>query len=562
MNMSTNEKLRLIIIILLTEIVLFFGWRTFLFLTDDAYISFRYVSNSILGYGYVWNPPPFRPVEGYSNFLWIVLLDVVWRLFKMLPPESSNYLSLFFSFLTLIAGAVMTLRVVWDSPLHRHRIIFIGLVMAGIVANRTFLAWSSSGLETAMFNFFVTAWVYSCVFVPITSDRWIFYATASAACLYLTRPDGMLFVLGTALMLFAVRWRNRPFPRRVDLLGALPLVVVPLHLWWRRHEYGEWLPNTYYAKLSGMWPESGVRYLLSFVLEYALWVWLGLLVLVMLKKRGSALRGLLQPRTGYALDRISPKGEALYFLPATVAVSVLLLHIAYYTIVVGGDHFEFRVFSHLVPLILVSFVWLLRIAGFRAGISISVLSAFIVLSLPIPWTHWALSSRLVTRKQTYIMRVAVAPHWPKYIRWYAGAFDGLQFWLIEHFVCMRHQEHKMCLNYFASVYPSREEGMLLPCEGHPVHFTYSAGYPAWVLPKVAVIDYWGLNDYVIARNRGDSPGMRMMAHERKPPIGYIECFRPNVGLTPNGEIEIKVRDVPLTEDDIIACEENWAERIE
>lgn len=27
------------------------GWRVFWFLTDDAFIAFRYVSNSILGHG-------------------------------------------------------------------------------------------------------------------------------------------------------------------------------------------------------------------------------------------------------------------------------------------------------------------------------------------------------------------------------------------------------------------------------------------------------------------------------------------------------------------------------
>jgi hypothetical protein len=57
----------------------------------------------------------------------------------MLPPESSNYLSLFFSFLALIEGGVMTLQIVWDSPSNQHRVIFIGLVLAGILANRTFL---------------------------------------------------------------------------------------------------------------------------------------------------------------------------------------------------------------------------------------------------------------------------------------------------------------------------------------------------------------------------------------------------------------------------------------
>jgi arabinofuranosyltransferase len=44
--------------------ILVVGWKLFWFLTDDAFITFRYASNSILGHGYTWNPPPFRPVEG------------------------------------------------------------------------------------------------------------------------------------------------------------------------------------------------------------------------------------------------------------------------------------------------------------------------------------------------------------------------------------------------------------------------------------------------------------------------------------------------------------------
>ena len=33
------------------------GWKLFLFTTDDAYIAFRYASNSLAGYGLTWNPP-------------------------------------------------------------------------------------------------------------------------------------------------------------------------------------------------------------------------------------------------------------------------------------------------------------------------------------------------------------------------------------------------------------------------------------------------------------------------------------------------------------------------
>src|SRR5262245_57502299 len=58
---------------------LYAGWRSFWFLCDDAYIAFRYAAQSLQGLGYTWNPPPFRPVEGYTSFLWLVLLEGVWR---------------------------------------------------------------------------------------------------------------------------------------------------------------------------------------------------------------------------------------------------------------------------------------------------------------------------------------------------------------------------------------------------------------------------------------------------------------------------------------------------
>src|SRR4030042_1361768 len=39
---------------------------------DDAYISFRYAENAAKGYGLVFNPG--ERVEGYTNFLWVILL--------------------------------------------------------------------------------------------------------------------------------------------------------------------------------------------------------------------------------------------------------------------------------------------------------------------------------------------------------------------------------------------------------------------------------------------------------------------------------------------------------
>ena len=128
------------------------GWRLFWFLTDDAFIAFRYISNSMMGHGYTW-PPPFRPIEGYTSFLWVVILEWVWRGFDIRPPESANWLSLLCSYGTLGLVAAMVLRCKLSDSWGPARIWALGLVFLGITSNRTFMAWTSSGLETALFIF-------------------------------------------------------------------------------------------------------------------------------------------------------------------------------------------------------------------------------------------------------------------------------------------------------------------------------------------------------------------------------------------------------------------------
>ncbi len=105
-TVTPKSRLALALVALGACAAVFYGWRVFWFLTDDAFIAFRYISNAHLGYGYVWNAPPFRPVEGYTSFLWVVLLDVVWRISGVEPPKSANYISLVFAYLTLLTGAL------------------------------------------------------------------------------------------------------------------------------------------------------------------------------------------------------------------------------------------------------------------------------------------------------------------------------------------------------------------------------------------------------------------------------------------------------------------------
>ena len=564
MRLSKREKIFLIIVLFAAGVLLYFGWRLFWFLTDDAYIGFRYISNSVSGYGYVWNPPPFRPVEGYSSFLWLVLLGWVWRIFGVPPTESSNYLTLVFSFLTLVVGTFMVLGINWTGRNQKYRILFLVLVLAAVLTNRTSLAWTSSGLETAMCVFFITLWVYCCLFTVPLSGVWVFSISVCSALIYLTRPDGLLFAVATTVMLVIGFIKGRRFFEIKRLIAATPLLFIIVHLLWRKSFYGEWLPNTYYAKYTGIWPESGIRYALSFILEYALWFWLALSGFVFISKFPAILRAFAY---GRRTECQVPAGfgrssEYKSYLPVMfITCSTLLVHALYYTFVIGGDHFEYRVYSHLIFLIFASFVWLLNAANFKTPTSILLLIAFILFSYPTPWTHWWLTHRLETRAETFCLRVPVSEHWPKPFRWYARAFDGLQSWLIEHFVCIRHQEHKICHQWQISRFPSRAAGMELPREGYPVLMVYGAGVPGWVFPKVNIIDYWGLNDYVIARNPCRADRIRRMAHSREPPEGYIQCFRPNIRLARDRRVVVSKRHRPLTAEDIVECERNWAERV-
>jgi len=89
-----------------------FGACRLEFILDDAFIAFRYVSNARDGFGLVWNPPPFEPVEGYTSFLWNLLLWATWSWFGVEPPDAANVLSILcgLALLAVTAKAALGLR--------------------------------------------------------------------------------------------------------------------------------------------------------------------------------------------------------------------------------------------------------------------------------------------------------------------------------------------------------------------------------------------------------------------------------------------------------------------
>ena len=506
------------------------GWSLFWFLTDDAFIAFRYASNLLHGWGLVWNPPPFVPVEGYTSFLWVIVLALVWAATGVAPPESANWISLLLGYGSLLQVFRIFRRISLPESFQPHRLALLGLALLGTVTNRSFLAWLSSGLETSLFNFLITTWVYLGLAAPRERGAaWVAKTSSVAALLALTRPDGLLFCAATAALvgLDLLAERSRRWSR---ILATLPFSLALLHLIWRRISYGVWLPNTYYAKVVGAWPASGARYLLSFAIENGLAIWLLLAALAL-------ARGWRRP------------GAAA--LGPLMVCGALAAHAAYYTFVVGGDHFEYRVYSHLVPLFFVSAVWLAA-RGLRSPRAATVALALMVLaSWPIPWVHWAETRGLRTRDQTHLMFVPIAQRFPAPLSWPVERWDRLQEWLIAHAVCLRHQEHKVFHEFMRDRLPSRAEGSKIRWDDRMVMAAGNIGVLGWVLPEVAILDTSGLTDRIVARTPIDDTRERRMAHDRQPPAGYLECFQPNARIE-NGALVFHRR--PLSDEAIAGCE--------
>ncbi len=603
----------LVLAALVAAVVL--GGNALAFLCDDSFIHFRYASNARDGLGLVWNPPPWRPVDGYSSFLWSVSVWAGWSLTGVEPPRSANWVSMAQGLLLFAVVALAAFRC-RDRRGERLPDVAVFCTLAAVAGNRTFLQWLTGGLGTSLFNLTLVGWV---VLAFRARQRrgtgWLAAWAAAAAAAALARPDGLLCVAATvAVAGLGVVLRTRGL--RATLLALLPLLAVAAHLVWHRWFYGEYLPNTYYAKVSAPWPEAGVRYFLSFAFEHGVWLWVPLAFV-------------------WAITEVARRGGATVRwlfaeLPAVAAVTAVIAHVGYYTLRVGGDPFEYRVLSQLVPLGALSAAAMA--AQLRAGALLPVVCTLgLGLASCVGWVHFALTEP----KQTlcYVPLASQLPGWLQPIwRWH----DRLQAWLHVQVLCGRPHLHVSFLQAQQQIFPPRTRVLVDP-EDRPTIALRGVGYSGWVMPDFAILDELGLNDWVAARSPapelghrllpkqvlasalatadtdhdgrlsrselmaafGAMPGasqadvesvvgtllllfgdertdsltaheaeqiepffanMRFMAHSRLAPKDYIDAFDPNVTIE-GGRAHVRPRAQPLTGDRVRAIETEWRQRI-
>jgi arabinofuranosyltransferase len=467
--------------LLLAAAVAVAGWHLFWFQCDDAYITFRYVHNLHVGRGPVWNPDPFLPVEGYTSPLWVLVLAAAWSLTGVEPPVAANWIALASGLLLLVCVARFVLRAPWLLALRRGRAAVLLLCLLTIAGNRTFATWLSSGMETSLFALCFCGWALLAVRCdePAPPRRWL--ALASTATLAaLTRPEGWLCAVATGALL--LRRARRGGRRGAVLAAGAPLLLVVVHELWRRWYYGEWLPNTWYAKANDWWPEAGVRYLLSFVVEEGCWVVLPA-ALAAAPRALRALRARPRPWHNFA-----------------VAGAVLAL-LAFYVLRIGGDHFDYRPFVPMLPLLA---VWLPSLCARAGPAAVIAAQAAMLLASTFGWWQWARTRDIPPQQFRALAPDAWAP-----LRPVVRAYDRWQAWLRLHAICLRGSAFQAFTEQMQSSFKGR---IFCPeaWPGIPIMDSAAVGVFGWNLPDVAILDDHGLNDWVVARTpprTADAPGL-------------------------------------------------------
>ena len=237
--------------------------RLFDFVTDDAYISFRYARNLALSGQLVFNLG--ERVEGYTNFLWTVILALGIKL-GLGPVALSRFLGLALGIATLAVVVRMALRLAGEERSRWHLVAPLLLAATGAYA-----CWCSGGLETQLFTFLCTL-RFDLVLGEVAVGRGCQSAVAFAFAA-MTRPEGaMIFALVALFRLVTnLRRERRLLPRRHEWLWAALFTGLFLpYFAWRWRYYGWLFPNTFYVKSSGAagtW-KLGAYYLLRFCEDY------------------------------------------------------------------------------------------------------------------------------------------------------------------------------------------------------------------------------------------------------------------------------------------------------
>ena len=314
---------------------------------EDAFITFRYSQNIAQGNGPVFNVG--ERVEGYSNFLWMVLLALFKTVFGAEIIGTAVVLGVLSTLGCVLLAYVLVHRIVRRARGAQDSAPAFGVAAAVLIAGAGGLAaYGPSGLETPLFLLLVL-----CVCLAVSENRCV-VAGVLVALATMTRPDGVVIavVAGIWLIVRAARHRVDWWAPAGFVLGALVLAVP----WtaWRVTYYGYLIPNALAAKSGaplGWQLEHGWEYLSEFAVPHGGFLLLAAAALVVFAVRRPKGEGTPDP------DVLTAR-SAIWLL--FVLALVYLAFITY----AGGDWMPaWRLLAPVPPLLAIAAVAALGATG-------------------------------------------------------------------------------------------------------------------------------------------------------------------------------------------------------
>ena len=289
------------------------------FVSDDAFITLRYSRHLAEGHGLVFNLN--ERAEGFTSLLWTLLLSGTYLLGVDLLVAARS-LGVVFGLITILLSYRLASAAA-DRPISPLIASIAPLILA---LNGSFACWAASGMETMLYACLVIA-----SFLSVFTKKLLWSALLVSALL-LTRPEGAaIFILLGIFQLLQYRHYKRIHLAMwfIACCGTLVSLFAFRYLY-----FGDWFPNTYYAKTGGGFHQvnRGIQYLLQYAADHEGLVVLGLLAAYGLCARRTKLRFLALGAIGLWLATVIAGGDGLPMYRFAIAPLPLLAVLLTYSI--------------------------------------------------------------------------------------------------------------------------------------------------------------------------------------------------------------------------------------
>ncbi len=302
---------------------------------DDAFITMRYVKNFVEGKGLVYNVG--ERVEGYTHFLWLMLLAVS-KAIGFDPVDASMWLGIAAYAGILVLLLLISLREHKKNP----KIIWLPIAAALFALNYDTAEWASGGLETSFYTLLILGAFYLWFYSHYSEQKRLLLTGIVLMLVSLTRPDGVLFTATAVVLLAAMGFKRKQsvasMSKSIGIL-VLPSVVIGVpYLLWKYSYYGDILPLTYYAKSADEnYFNQGFYYIwLYFRVHFTSGIALIVAALLLLRK---------SKNVGETKDE-SRRGS-----PTLTALAAIVVYLILFVARVGGDFMFARFMIPVIPFV-------------------------------------------------------------------------------------------------------------------------------------------------------------------------------------------------------------------